>query len=97
MKSLVRLQQVVKGKNVKRQTNHAIKQMQLLVRVQTQIQTRRIQMLENQAPLTQSYNNDKESETTVSKFSFNRLVRFRAFVLWLLSTFIIHAQFVKRD
>lgn len=81
MKSLVRLQQVVKGQNVKRQTNHAIKQMQLLVRVQTQIQTRRIQMLENQAPQSQSYNNDKESETTISKLSSNQLVRFHAFVL----------------
>ncbi|KAH7547602.1 protein IQ-DOMAIN 14 [Ziziphus jujuba] len=49
LKGLVRLQGVVRGQNVKRQTSNAMKYMQLLVRVQSQIQTRRIQMLENQA------------------------------------------------
>ncbi|XP_024966029.1 protein IQ-DOMAIN 14-like [Cynara cardunculus var. scolymus] len=45
---ILRLQGVVRGQHVKRQTVNAMKQMQLLVRVQTQIQSRRIQMLENQ-------------------------------------------------
>ncbi|XP_010526533.1 PREDICTED: protein IQ-DOMAIN 14 isoform X2 [Tarenaya hassleriana] len=49
LKGLVRLQGVVRGHSVKRQTMNAMKYMQLLVRVQTQIQSRRIQMLENQA------------------------------------------------
>ncbi|KAK4421994.1 protein IQ-DOMAIN 14 [Sesamum alatum] len=47
-----------------------MKQMQLLVRVQTQIQSRRIQMLENQA-LQQR--NDKEAESTLSKWTLNQL------------------------
>lgn len=45
----MRLQGVVRGQNVKRQTMNAMKQMQLLVRVQSQIQSRRIQMLETQS------------------------------------------------
>uniref|UniRef100_A0A9I9DR87 DUF4005 domain-containing protein n=1 Tax=Cucumis melo TaxID=3656 RepID=A0A9I9DR87_CUCME len=49
LKGLVRLQGVVRGQNVKRQTMNAMKQMQLLVRVQSQIQSRRIQMLETQS------------------------------------------------
>nr|GEV92659.1 cysteine synthase [Tanacetum cinerariifolium] len=64
---LVRLQGVVRGQNVKRQTVNAMKQMQLLVRVQTQIQSRRIQTLENQALKRQANNNnnDKRSETSL--------------------------------
>ncbi|KAL3619895.1 IQ-domain [Castilleja foliolosa] len=65
LKGLVRLQEVMRGQNVKRQTVNALKQMQLLVRVQTQIQSRRIQMLENQH---QTYRNDKDVESTLSKW-----------------------------
>ncbi|CAH1453063.1 unnamed protein product [Lactuca virosa] len=46
---LVRLQGVVRGQHVKRQTVNAMKQMQLLVRLQTQIQSRRMQTIEKQA------------------------------------------------
>ncbi|KAF8110752.1 hypothetical protein N665_0079s0066 [Sinapis alba] len=49
LKGLVRLQGVVRGHSVKRQTMNAMKYMQLLVRVQTQVQLRRIQMLEHRA------------------------------------------------
>ncbi|KAH0912414.1 hypothetical protein HID58_035735 [Brassica napus] len=49
LKGLVRLQGVVRGHSVKRQTMNAMKYMQLLVRVQTQVQSRRIQMLEHRA------------------------------------------------
>ncbi|KAL1561404.1 IQ-DOMAIN 14-like [Salvia divinorum] len=45
-RGLVRLRVVVKGENVKRQTVSALKRMQFLVRVQTQIQSRRIQTLQ---------------------------------------------------
>ncbi|KAK6116763.1 hypothetical protein DH2020_049496 [Rehmannia glutinosa] len=69
LRGLVRLQGVVRGQNVKRQTMNAMKQMQLLVRVQTQIQSRRIQMLENQALQRQPYRNDKEVESTLSKWT----------------------------
>ncbi|CDP10875.1 unnamed protein product [Coffea canephora] len=72
LRGLVRLQGVVRGQNVKRQTMNAMKQMQLLVRVQTQIQSRRIQMLENQAMQRQSCKNDKEAESTLSKWTLNQ-------------------------
>ncbi|KAL2485345.1 IQ-domain 13 [Abeliophyllum distichum] len=71
LRVLMRLQGVVRGQNVKRQTMNAMKQMQLLVRVQTQIQSRRIQMLENSALQRQAYRNDLES--TLSKWSQNQL------------------------
>ncbi|KAL0388104.1 UNVERIFIED_CONTAM: protein IQ-DOMAIN 14 [Sesamum radiatum] len=73
LRGLVRLQGVVRGQNVKQQTVNAMKQMQLLVRVQTQIQSRRIQMLENQAFQHQTYRNDKEVESTLSKWTLNQL------------------------
>lgn len=63
LKGLVRLQGVVRGNNVRRQTLNAKKQMQLLVRVQSQIQSRRIEMLENQRQL-QDHPNDKEAQST---------------------------------
>ncbi|KAF5452555.1 hypothetical protein F2P56_027536 [Juglans regia] len=69
LKGLVRLQGVVKGQNVKRQTMSAMKYMQLLVRVQSQIQTRRVQMLENQARHQAQTRNDKEVEGTFDKWS----------------------------
>lgn len=70
VRGLVRLQGVVKGQSVKRQTTNAMKQMQLLVRVQTQIQSRRIHMLENQALQRQA---DKEAESIASKCTLNEL------------------------
>ncbi|KAK4387903.1 protein IQ-DOMAIN 14 [Sesamum angolense] len=73
LEGLVRLQGVVRGQNVKRQTANAMKQMQLLVRVQTQIQSRRIQMLENQTLQQQAYRNDREAESTLSKWTLNQL------------------------
>lgn len=88
MKGLVRLQGVVKGQNVKRQTANAMKQMQLLVRVQTQIQSRRIHMLENQALQHQAYKNDKEAESTLSKWTLNQLVSSYKSRVFLLSVFI---------
>lgn len=48
---------MVRGQNVKRQTVNAMKHMQLLVRVQSQIQSRRIQMLENQARYQAEFKN----------------------------------------
>lgn len=69
LRGLVRLQGVVRGQNVKRQTSNAMKHMQLLVRVQTQIQSRRIQMLENQALQRQANKNDRETESTLGKWN----------------------------
>ncbi|KAK9288958.1 hypothetical protein L1049_017429 [Liquidambar formosana] len=73
LRGLVRLQGVVRGQNVKRQTMNAMKYMQLLVRVQSQIQSRRIQMLENQALQRQAqYKNDKEVESTFGKWTLSQ-------------------------
>ncbi|KAJ0690279.1 putative IQ motif, EF-hand binding protein [Helianthus annuus] len=71
LKGLVRLQGVVRGQHVKRQTANAMKHMQLLVRVQTQIQSRRIQMLENQALEQQNNKNDKGVESSLGKWNFS--------------------------
>ncbi|GER34160.1 IQ domain-containing protein [Striga asiatica] len=67
IRGLVRLQEVVRSQNVKRQTANAMKQLQLLVRVQTQIQSRRIQMSENQRQ--DYYNHNKDIESTLSKWT----------------------------
>ncbi|KAD5803602.1 hypothetical protein E3N88_14962 [Mikania micrantha] len=75
LRGLVRLQGVVKGQNVKRQTVNAMKQMQLLVRVQTQIQSRRIQMLENDALERQANKNDKDIESSQGKLTFSNLLQ----------------------
>ncbi|KAK6930470.1 protein of unknown function DUF4005 [Dillenia turbinata] len=73
LRGLVRLQGVVRGQNVKRQTMNAMKYMQLLVRVQSQIQSRRIQMLENQALQRQNlYQKDKDLESCLGKLTFGR-------------------------
>ncbi|XP_061373431.1 protein IQ-DOMAIN 14 isoform X2 [Gastrolobium bilobum] len=69
LKGLVRLQGVVRGQNVKRQTVNAMKHMQLLVRVQSQIQSRRIQMLENQARYQAEFKNDKDVASTLGKLT----------------------------
>lgn len=72
LKGLVRLQGVVRGQNVKRQTMNAMKYMQLLVRVQSQIQSRRIQMLENQARQQAQYRNNKDVEGTLGKLAMSQ-------------------------
>jgi hypothetical protein len=71
LKGLVRLQGVVRGQSVKRQTMNAMKYMQLLVRVQTQIQSRRIQMLENQVRRQTQYRNDKDGDGTFRRWNFD--------------------------
>ncbi|KAL1535393.1 Protein of unknown function (DUF4005) [Salvia divinorum] len=70
LRGLVRLQGVVRSTNAQRQTINAMKQMQLLVRIQTQIQSRRVQMLENQA--IQHDNKEMESNT-LSKWTLSQL------------------------
>ena len=70
LKGLVRLQGVIRGQNVKWQTMSAMKYMQLLVRVQSQIQSRRIQMLENQARHQVEYKTDKDVASALGKLGF---------------------------
>lgn len=70
MKGLVRLQGVVRGHSVKRQTMNAMKYMQLLVRVQTQVQSRRIQMLENRA---RNYKDDTKLASSLAVSTIMKL------------------------
>lgn len=85
----VRLQGVVRGQNVKRQTVNAMKQMQMLVRVQTQIQSRRIQMLENQALKRQANNNDKQVESSLAKNPVRLSLNVTCFISITLKSFHI--------
>ncbi|KAG7025382.1 Protein IQ-DOMAIN 14 [Cucurbita argyrosperma subsp. argyrosperma] len=73
LKGLVRLQGVVRGQNVKRQTMNAMKQMQLLVRVQSQIQSRRIQMLDTQARQHHGPNHNDLDIASGAKLGFTQL------------------------
>ncbi|VFQ75559.1 unnamed protein product [Cuscuta campestris] len=57
LRGLVRLKGVMGGNNVKKQSLNALKQMQFMVSVQTQVQCRRVQMLENQALQFQVFKN----------------------------------------
>lgn len=68
LKGLVRLQGVIRGQSVKRQTVNAMRCLQLQVRVQQQIHSRRIQMMENQSLQHQLlHKGDKEIESSISK------------------------------
>lgn len=79
MKGQVRLLGVIRGNNVRRQTLNAKKQMQLLVRVQSVIQSRRIEMLENQRQL-QDHPNDKEAHSTFD--AVRVLVPYKISCIW---------------
>lgn len=85
----MRLQGVVRGQNVKRQTMNAMKQMQLLVRVQSQIQSRRIQMLETQ-PLHHGPNH-KDIDSALGKLSFTQAVSFH----YYYNLFVLRNSFVS--
>lgn len=71
--------------------------MQLLVRVQSQIQSRRIQMLENQALQRQSqYKNDKELESSIGKWASSQPVSFPMFDL-VLDCFSLLEEHMLKD
>ncbi|KAF6156110.1 hypothetical protein GIB67_024080 [Kingdonia uniflora] len=71
LKGLVRLQGVMRGQGVKRQTMNALKHMQLLVKVQSQIQSRRSHMLENQTLQLQNVRKyDNEIDSTLGRWAF---------------------------
>ena len=86
----MRLQGVVRGQNVKRQTMNAMKQMQLLVRVQSQIQSRRIQMLETQSLHHGPNHKDIIDSTALGKLNFTQAVSYYYYYCNLLiSKFIL--------
>ncbi|CAN8286603.1 unnamed protein product [Cochlearia groenlandica] len=64
LKGLARLQRLAKGYNVKRQTINAMKYMQQLVRVQSQIQSRRVKRLENQSQVEKDDARKAETEAS---------------------------------
>ncbi|KAF5194434.1 Iq-domain [Thalictrum thalictroides] len=73
LKGMVRLQGVVRGQNVKRQTINAMKQMQLLTKVQSQIQLRRINLLEKQVLQNQKLRkNEGELENGFGRWSLSQ-------------------------
>lgn len=89
---------MVKGQNVKRQTANAMKYMQLLVRVQSQIQSRRIQMLESQARRQVQYKNDKDVENTFGKWTLSQAVSSSILLLYYMFSFsfaILYAKMTK--
>ncbi|KAK4747548.1 hypothetical protein SAY87_014134 [Trapa incisa] len=63
IRGLKRLQVVVKGQIARRQTMNAVKHMQLFVRVQSQIQSRRFRAIEDQAKQHQAHGMEVESNT----------------------------------
>ncbi|CAM8952139.1 unnamed protein product [Rhodiola kirilowii] len=66
-RGLVRLQRFVRGESARRQTANAVKQMQLVVRAQTQLQSQRFQMLECYALQHQEqYKSDNQAEGITS-------------------------------
>ncbi|KAI4342826.1 hypothetical protein MLD38_027397 [Melastoma candidum] len=69
LKGLVRLHGVMRGNNVKRQTSDAIKYMQMSVRVQSQIRSRRIEMFESKERIQAPLNIDKDADSCLGKWS----------------------------
>ncbi|PKA59289.1 Protein IQ-domain 14 [Apostasia shenzhenica] len=47
LKAIARLQKMMRGQSIKRQTSNTMRSMQLLVRIQTEIHARRLQMMQN--------------------------------------------------
>ncbi|OAY68146.1 Protein IQ-DOMAIN 14, partial [Ananas comosus] len=72
LKGLIRLQGVMRGVSVKRQTMNTMRYMQALVRIQSQIHARRLQMMEirshKQQHMSQS-KGERETESTFGKWN----------------------------
>ncbi|XP_068646717.1 protein IQ-DOMAIN 13-like [Aristolochia californica] len=69
LKGLMRLQGVMRGQSVKRQTMKAMKCMQQVVRVQSQIHSRRVQMMESQAQQRQTLQkSDNDQDSNLGKW-----------------------------
>lgn len=76
LKGLVRLQRVMRGQSVKRQTTNTMKCMQLLVRVQSQVRARRLQMIESRNHQQQHMTparSAKDSENSFSRWNPNQV------------------------
>lgn len=76
MKGLLRLKNMMNGQSVIRQTMNTMRNMQLLVRIQTQIHARRLQMMENQNIQQNqiSWRSNKETVSSLSKWSTSNQV-----------------------
>lgn len=73
----MRLQSVMKGQSVKRQTMNTMRCMQMLVRVQSQIRTRRLQMMESRNIQQHQMmgKNERDIENSLNKWNFGHQVR----------------------
>ncbi|MQM21993.1 hypothetical protein Taro_055040 [Colocasia esculenta] len=72
LRGLVRLQGVMRGQNVKRQRMNALQLMQLFVRVQSQVRTRRIQAMESQNPQRRMPDNcDKGQDSNINRWTLS--------------------------
>ncbi|XP_010927902.2 protein IQ-DOMAIN 13 [Elaeis guineensis] len=80
LRGLMRLQDVMRGHSVKHQTMNAMKCMQMLVRVQSQIRSRRLQMMESRRQKS-----DKENESSFSKWSASHQSEAEAHEQWVNS------------
>ncbi|XP_008790579.1 protein IQ-DOMAIN 14-like [Phoenix dactylifera] len=77
LKGLMRLQGVMRGHSVKRQTMNAMKCMQMLGRVQSQIRARRLQMMESRRQMS-----DKEIASSFGKWSVTHQSEVEAHEKW---------------
>lgn len=63
---------MMRGNGVKRQTIEAMNQMRLLVKVQTQIHARRVEMMESRA--SQPYHTSETEVRVTKKYFMNSLI-----------------------
>ncbi|XP_016436478.1 protein IQ-DOMAIN 3-like [Nicotiana tabacum] len=68
LRGLVRLKKMVEGQSVKRQATSALRYMHTVARVQSEIHTRRIRMLEDKMALFQQKNEKEQEKLIASKF-----------------------------
>ncbi|KAH7663878.1 IQ motif EF-hand binding site domain-containing protein [Dioscorea alata] len=88
LKGLMRLQSVMKGQSVKRQTMNTMRCMQMLVRVQSQIRTRRLQMMEsrNIQQHQMMVKNERDIESNLNKWNFGHQLEAEGHEGWEDST-----------
>ncbi|KAI0510670.1 hypothetical protein KFK09_011279 [Dendrobium nobile] len=84
LKGLLRLQNMMKGQSIKRQTMNTMRSMQLLVRIQTQIHAGRLRMIENQNIHQNqiSWRSSKETFSSLSKWNATNQLDREAYNEW---------------
>ena len=96
LKGLVRLQRVMRGQSVKRQTTNTMKCMQLLVRVQSQVRTRRLQMVESKNLHQQHQTparSEKEMESSFGRWSLAPQVGIYLLLMYIHTSIMQYVYF----